>query len=277
MKRLPHRPESANVQVLAQEYREEFTGVTGTTITLQFPPIRTTDDIGLELIFKNGSLIDGASAGASSAARERFTGITAATFTLAAKPVVGVELVFKNGALLDGRAAQTAAVSAAFSTSASVKESKLEDFTGGTSASLTLAHAADSTNCLVFKNGSALRRVAGASGYSVSGTAVTLGTAPIAADVILVWYQWSTTTSVSGTASQTLTVDPAPGTYTMSAAGVITPSVAPIAADVWTVWYLTGGAATGGPAGYTIDGVTVTFATALVATDSVVVLYPYRT
>lgn len=271
MKTLPLPPETPNVQVLAQEYRDTFTGITGDTVTLTYPPIRTTDDRGLELIFKNGVLLDAAAAGASSATRESFTGIVGADFTLAVAPVVGSELVFRNGELIDGRAAKTAAVSV--NTTVAVRESKMEDFTGGTSATLSLAHAVDGTACLVFKNGAVLR--GGGVQYSISGSTITLGAAPIAADVVLVFYQWATTTS--GTGTQTLTVDPAPGTYTIDAAGLITPSVAPVAADHFTVWYLAGGATGGGAAGYTIDGTTVTLASALVAADSLVALYPYRT
>lgn len=261
MKQLPFPPASVNERALASEYRDTFTGLTGTGLTLTYPPMRTIDGVALELVFKNGTLLDGSSAGVTSVSRESFTGVVALFFTLAHLPVTGNELVFKNGRLLDGHAARTL--------TPAVKESLEEDFTGGTSATLTLAHTPDGNNILVFKNGALLRRVAGATHYTLASNVVTLGTAPIAADEVIVWYQWGTVLS--------LAVELADGTYTIDGAtGKITPSVAPAAADVWTVWYQYGGAVGGGAAGYAIDGATLTLATALVAADQVVVLYPYR-
>jgi hypothetical protein len=49
---------TTNERVLAAEYRERFTGLTTVTITLTKVPIRTIDDVGLELVHKNGSLLD---------------------------------------------------------------------------------------------------------------------------------------------------------------------------------------------------------------------------
>lgn len=57
MKQLSARP-TTNEQVLAAEYRERFTGLTTTAVTLSKVPLRTVDDVGLELVFKNGSLLD---------------------------------------------------------------------------------------------------------------------------------------------------------------------------------------------------------------------------
>lgn len=262
MKTLP-LPPSANERVLAQEYHDSFTGVATDTIELTYEPIRTVDDVGLELVFKNGTLLSGAAGGASTATRETFTGIVGADFTLANAPVIGSELVFRNGTLIDDRAARTANVTV------NVKQIQYEDFTGGTSASLTLANSCDG-QALVFKNGVALRKGGGAAQFTVSGTTVTLGTAPAAPDEILVWYQWT------NTASDTVTVDDAPGDYTIDAGGVITPSVAPVASDVFVVWYLAGGASGGGSAGYTIDGRTLTLSTALVVSDALEVFYAYR-
>jgi hypothetical protein len=49
---------STNERVLACEYRERFTGLVTAAITLSKVPVRTTDDIGLEMLFKNGALLD---------------------------------------------------------------------------------------------------------------------------------------------------------------------------------------------------------------------------
>lgn len=49
---------TTNEKVLAAEYRERFTGLTTTAITLAKVPLRTVDDVGLELVFKNGTLLD---------------------------------------------------------------------------------------------------------------------------------------------------------------------------------------------------------------------------
>lgn len=57
MKQLPKAPAGANERVLAQEYREELTGVTGSTLTLTHQPLRTVNGLGLELLFKNGTLL----------------------------------------------------------------------------------------------------------------------------------------------------------------------------------------------------------------------------
>lgn len=56
MKKLPQNP-SAIDRVLAQEMRETFTGLTGTTLTLAHPTLLTVTGVGLELLFKNGALL----------------------------------------------------------------------------------------------------------------------------------------------------------------------------------------------------------------------------
>lgn len=71
----------------------------------------------------------------------------------------------------------------------------LETFTGLTTTAVTLTYPVATTNdglalCLLFKNGAALVQGSGASKYTVSGTAITLGTAAIAGDVFLVHYQY---------------------------------------------------------------------------------------
>lgn len=58
MKQLPSQPESENVRVLGQYYRERITGLTTVALTLSYAPLRTVDDVGLELLFKNGALLD---------------------------------------------------------------------------------------------------------------------------------------------------------------------------------------------------------------------------
>ena len=57
MKNLPQAPANANERVLAQEYRETQTGLTGVTLTLSHPPLLTVNRLGLELLFKNGALL----------------------------------------------------------------------------------------------------------------------------------------------------------------------------------------------------------------------------
>lgn len=58
MLQLPGTPTDNNERALAQVYRERFTGLTGTAITLLNVPARTADDVGLERVFKNGLLLD---------------------------------------------------------------------------------------------------------------------------------------------------------------------------------------------------------------------------
>lgn len=57
MRTLPSPP-TANERALAQWYRERFTGLTTTAITLAQTPVRTADDVGLELVVKNGAVLD---------------------------------------------------------------------------------------------------------------------------------------------------------------------------------------------------------------------------
>lgn len=82
MRQLPAQPESANVRALAQWYRERFTGLTGTAITLAQTPVRTSDDVGLELVVKNGAILD-PSGGASGYS------ITGPSITLGAAAIAG--------------------------------------------------------------------------------------------------------------------------------------------------------------------------------------------
>lgn len=63
-----------------------------------------------------------------------------------------------------------------------------ERFTGLTTTAITLADAAVEGFELVFKNGALLDPNGGASGYTISGAAITLGAAAIAGDVFIVWY-----------------------------------------------------------------------------------------
>lgn len=58
MKQLPRQPESPNVRALAQEYRERFTGLSTAVVTLAQVPMQTVNGQGLELVFKNGALVD---------------------------------------------------------------------------------------------------------------------------------------------------------------------------------------------------------------------------
>jgi len=63
MRALPQQPESPNIRALSQIYRERFTSLTGTTITLAYIPATTQNtNEGLELVFKNGTLLDPATA-----------------------------------------------------------------------------------------------------------------------------------------------------------------------------------------------------------------------
>ena len=58
MLQMPSVPADANERALAQVYRERFTGLTGTVVTLLNTPARTADDVGLERVYKNGTLLD---------------------------------------------------------------------------------------------------------------------------------------------------------------------------------------------------------------------------
>lgn len=51
-------PGSPNETALAQWRRERFTGLTTTALPLTSVPRRTLSDEGLELVFKNGALLD---------------------------------------------------------------------------------------------------------------------------------------------------------------------------------------------------------------------------
>lgn len=63
MRTLPIPP-SANEQALAQQYWEQFTGLTTTAITLSYPVATTQDDKALILLSKNGLVLSqGAGAG----------------------------------------------------------------------------------------------------------------------------------------------------------------------------------------------------------------------
>lgn len=63
-----------------------------------------------------------------------------------------------------------------------------ERFTGLTTTAVTLTDLAVEGYEFVFKNGTLLDPNGGAGGYSISGRAVTLGTAAIAGDWFIVWY-----------------------------------------------------------------------------------------
>lgn len=63
-----------------------------------------------------------------------------------------------------------------------------ERFTGLTTTALPLSQAPQTDTLMIWKNGTALDPNGGASGYAVSGAAVTLGTAAIAGDVFLCTY-----------------------------------------------------------------------------------------
>src|SRR5262249_40062634 len=49
-------PETPNVRMLAQEYRESQTGVTA-SMTLTYTPLQTLDGQGLELVFVDGDFL----------------------------------------------------------------------------------------------------------------------------------------------------------------------------------------------------------------------------
>ena len=72
-----------------------------------------------------------------------------------------------------------------------------EEFTGLTTVALTLTNPVAQTLdgkslLLLFKNGTLLSEGAGASQYTVTGTAVTLGTAAIAGDNFIAYYHYRT-------------------------------------------------------------------------------------
>jgi hypothetical protein len=57
LKLLPEAP-TPNERALALEYRERFTGLTIALVQLAYAPVQTADGVGLELVFKNGALLD---------------------------------------------------------------------------------------------------------------------------------------------------------------------------------------------------------------------------
>lgn len=63
-----------------------------------------------------------------------------------------------------------------------------ERFTGLTTTTITLARPAIGGVELCFKNGALLDAGGGASGYSISGSTITLGTAAVAGDVFICLY-----------------------------------------------------------------------------------------
>jgi hypothetical protein len=63
-----------------------------------------------------------------------------------------------------------------------------ERYTGLTTAVITLVNEARDGFEIVYKNGVLLDPAGGASGYSISGKTITLGTAAIAGDVFLIFY-----------------------------------------------------------------------------------------
>lgn len=242
MLQLPNSPDSANVRALGQTYRESFTGVTGDTVTLTYEPVQTLDDVHLELVFKNGQLLDGTGGGSGVLARERFTGVSGTSLPLTNFPVVaGTELVFKNGQLLDDHPAQSVSL------------------TGMHTELDTLTVTVDTVSVSVSATGTA-----SPSGDSVSVTGSGSGS--------------GTGTIDDGTATGvgTLEVEPARGGYTIDGpTGVITLDNAADPSDVFSVLY-TYGVGADGTAGYDIDGATLTLATPLVSTDVLIVQYPYR-
>lgn len=80
---LPDEPETDNVRALASVMRDRITGVAGATLTL------STDAVaGLELVYKNGALLDPAGGAGGYA-------ISGKTITLGTAAIVGdVFLIF---------------------------------------------------------------------------------------------------------------------------------------------------------------------------------------
>lgn len=242
MLQLPGRPGDANTRALGQVYRESFTGLTTDTVALTYEPTATVDGVHLELVFKNGQLLDGAGGGAGFQVRERFTGISGTSLPLTNFPVVaGTELVFKNGQLLDDHPAQEVDV-----TPLVTELDTLTVTVGSVSVSVTASGTASPSGDSVDVSGSG---TGSGSGTIDDGTAHGVGT---------------------------LEVEPARGGYTIDGpTGEITLDNAADPADVFTVLY-TYGVGADGTAGYEIDGATLTLATPLVETDVLIVQYPYR-
>lgn len=61
MRALPLAPESANVRALALHGSERYTGLVGVTLTLVNEPAQTVNGDPLELVIKNGTVLDSTS------------------------------------------------------------------------------------------------------------------------------------------------------------------------------------------------------------------------
>lgn len=242
MIQLPGTAATANERALGALYRDVFSGVTGTSVGLTYEPVPTVDGVRLELVIKNGVVIGTTGGGAGATKIETFTGLTTSTVNLTNFPVVaGSVLFFKNGQLLDGHAAQSVSLTS-MHTNLDSDAVTVDTLSVSVTASGTASPSGDSV--------------------SVTGSGSGTGTGHV--------------NNKQATGVGTLEVEPARGSYTINTTtGVITLGTAAIAGDIFTALY-SYGVGTTGSAGYTIDGKTLTLATALVATDTLVVQYPYR-
>lgn len=187
---------------------------------------------------------------------DSFTGRTGTSITLS-HPVaatvdgIGLAQVFKNGVLLSTIGGGAPIL-------------KRETFTG-VGSTFTLAHHPMMAGTeLVFRNGQLLD---GHGPVTVSATSihVTASGTDSRGDTV----------TVTGAGTGTFIPDPGNSGYSIDGTtGVVTPGDTPDGSEVFTVlyWYAHGAS----DPDYTIDGSVLTVVDALVASDSVLVFYPYR-
>lgn len=238
MKQLPLSPATPNERALANVYAETFTGVTGLTLALAYEPALTVNGVGLEQLYKNGTLIAaGSGVGGSTQVRETRDDLAGGITSLGRVGSLATAITSGTNSLVSGDevtidGADQAEYNGDFTVTVlnnttftyGVGGSPLVVATGAISwgaKSFTLLQTPTSEPELLFRGGSQVSPNGGAGGYTRTGSRIAMGTALTPTSRVLIWYR-------------------------------------------------TGGG------GYTIAGKVITFDVALVSTDVVVVHYSYR-
>lgn len=206
MKQLPGEPESPNVRVLAQVYRETFTGITGDTVTLAYTPVTTVNDVGLEQIYKNGVLMGATGSGGGTQVRElrdNLAGDISSLFRLGGIVFADVSpgthsLHTGNEVHIDG------ATQPDYNGDFTITVTSTSTFTYGISTTPTtpavgaptygaitfdLEQTPNGEPELLFRSGALVSPEGGAIGYVRTGTSIRLGTAVTSASRVVIWYR----------------------------------------------------------------------------------------